>query len=64
MPKPIKPLADMTKAELLAEIERIPQHFWPPRPTRQDKATLVLVLGAYYAAEINARLRAGENKCN
>lgn len=29
-----------TKAGLLLTLESIPQSYWPPRPTRQDKATL------------------------
>jgi hypothetical protein len=32
----------MTKAELLVELEQnVPQGYWPPRPTRQDKKTLL-----------------------
>jgi hypothetical protein len=36
-----KPVEEMTKPELLDRLETVPQHFWPPRPTRQDKAELV-----------------------
>jgi hypothetical protein len=35
-----KPIELMTKAELLMELEHIPQSYWPPRPTRQNKATI------------------------
>jgi hypothetical protein len=31
----------LSKPQLLAALERTPQRYWPPRPTRQDKATLV-----------------------
>jgi len=37
-----KPLELMTKAELLIELEQnTPQGYWPPRPTRQDKSTIL-----------------------
>lgn len=36
-----KPVEQLTKPELLDRLETVPQHFWPPRPTRQDKAELV-----------------------
>jgi len=34
-------IKDISKPELLVVLESVPQHFWPPRPTRQAKATLV-----------------------
>lgn len=30
----------LTKQQLLYVMEHVPQHFWPPRPTRQYKRTL------------------------
>ena len=37
-------ISDLTKAQLLEVLEHVPQQFWPPRPTRQDKETLVEVV--------------------
>lgn len=33
-------IARATKTDLLNMLECIPQRYWPPRPTRQDVATL------------------------
>jgi hypothetical protein len=43
-------ISTLTKAQLLAVLEHAPQQYWPPRPTRQDKDTLVeAVHHAHYA---------------
>ena len=33
--------AGLTKKQLLDVLESVPQRYWPPRPTRQDRAVLV-----------------------
>jgi len=37
-------ISKLTKAELLIILESVPQGYWPPRPTRQDKRDLVDVV--------------------
>lgn len=32
---------DLFKTELLKVLEHVPQHFWPPRPTRQSKGEIL-----------------------
>jgi hypothetical protein len=45
-------IADLPKSELLRVLESCPQQFWPPRPTRQDKSTLVdAIRRAHYGNE-------------
>lgn len=34
----------LTRNQLLNLMEHVPQRFWPPRPTRQDKSTLQWVV--------------------
>lgn len=36
----IERLSKLTKAQALAVLESVPQRYWPPRPTRQDKRTI------------------------
>ena len=33
-------LKPLTRRECLERLENVPQHFWPPRPTRQGVETL------------------------
>lgn len=51
MTTPVRP-EHLTKRELLLVLEYVPQHFWPPRPTRQIRATL---LSAIRRAEASGR---------
>jgi hypothetical protein len=45
-------ISSLTKSDLLQILEKCPQRFWPPRPTRQDKATLVdAIRNAHYGNE-------------
>jgi len=34
-------ISSLSKADLLVVLESVPQSYWPPRPTRQDKKVLV-----------------------
>jgi hypothetical protein len=49
-----------TKQQCLHLLQEIPQSYWPPRPTRQDKATL---FAAIYRAYNDGAFR-GENWLN
>jgi hypothetical protein len=44
--------AMFTKSQLLQLIEEVPQSYWPPRPTRQDKATLLAVITRAFNAGV------------
>lgn len=34
----------LRKDELLSVLQHVDQHFWPPRPTRQEKATILAAI--------------------
>lgn len=42
---------DLLKPELLKVLERIPQHFWPQRPTRQSRTELLRSIRSAIAAD-------------
>ena len=45
-------ISSLTKEQLLVVLESVPQSYWPPRPTRQTKETLVSIIqSAHYAHE-------------
>lgn len=48
-------IRDLPKWELLAIMEHVPQRFWPPRPIRQDKATLVDAIERAHYADAGTR---------
>jgi hypothetical protein len=40
----------LTKQQALRVLEHVPQHFWPPRPTRQTKGTLTAAIVTAWSA--------------
>lgn len=44
-------LEDLLKSELLRVLEHTPQHFWPPRPTRQSRNELLRSIRSAIAAD-------------